>query len=193
MTGPLTILALILSGIGLAYLAVTDPKRRRAFAQPVLERRRWKLVARLLVFLPGFGLAFLGDVAAVIIWLGAITVLGWGIAALSPLHIDALKSKSREAAGNYAMRLAGLATPLRAAAGVVLGSLSWALSKGVERVTPGQVPVLVLPSRRGDSARIAELEARVVALEAALADLAPATEIAVEMPAPPLALAGNAS
>lgn len=75
--------ALACTLLGLAYLAATDAKRRRAFglgARP----RRFAWPARVAVFAPGLALATAGAWAAFTIWLGAATVAGWGVAASPP-------------------------------------------------------------------------------------------------------------
>ena len=70
--------ALIASLLPLLLLALRDPKRLRAGAiarSPHTRRTRQALAAAAL--LPGAALIALGLWPALLIWLGAITVLGW--------------------------------------------------------------------------------------------------------------------
>ena len=83
MTALLTLAAVAATLLGLAYLTATDPKRRRAFKlQP--RSRRLALPACILVFAPGVTLLAIDKSAAFVMWLGAIAVLGWLIAARAP-------------------------------------------------------------------------------------------------------------
>lgn len=84
MTGLFTIIMVLLSLTGLAYLASTDPKRRRIFRQKPLEARRLLWPARVALFLPGICLILLANWSGLAIWAGAVTVLGWVMAALQP-------------------------------------------------------------------------------------------------------------
>ncbi|MEL6206231.1 MAG: hypothetical protein AAFR47_13115 [Pseudomonadota bacterium] len=81
----LAILGLIgVSLAGLGYMAVTDAKRRRVFDLPAFTGRRWLWPARAAVFGPGLVLAAAGHWSGATIWAGAVTVLGWAMAALPP-------------------------------------------------------------------------------------------------------------
>lgn len=77
-TYALFLAALLISLVSLAYLGLTDPKRRRiakVSKQPPLVRVAslgWLLVA-----LPGASLLIIGELSAFVSWLGAITVTGW--------------------------------------------------------------------------------------------------------------------
>ncbi|MEM9248835.1 MAG: hypothetical protein AAGB05_09095 [Pseudomonadota bacterium] len=73
-----------LSLAGLGYMAVTDPKRRRVFRQPPLTGRRWLWPARVAVFAPAAVLVALGHWSGLMIWAGAVSVLGWAMAAVRP-------------------------------------------------------------------------------------------------------------
>jgi len=71
----------LLSAIGIAILAMIDPKRRhdeRSAARPGL---RWLLT--LSIFIPGVALAFAGRWTDFLIWIGAAAIFGWAIAALA--------------------------------------------------------------------------------------------------------------
>lgn len=83
MTPFWTLSALIVSLTGLAHLAATDPKRRRAFKLPI-RHRRFARSALTLVFVPGVVLLLAGQGAAFVIWLGAATVAGWLVALRVP-------------------------------------------------------------------------------------------------------------
>jgi hypothetical protein len=81
-----SIVAIGVSCFALLRLAHFDPKRRRALGLPEETGRRGRgLLALLLV--PGGGLLLLGDAAGLMIWFGALTLLGWGIAAGDPRRL----------------------------------------------------------------------------------------------------------
>lgn len=82
MTAVLPLSAVAVTLLGLAYLTATDPKRRRAFKLP--PHRRLVLPAFVLVLAPGVVLLVFGQGAAFVMWLGAVTVLGWLVAARAP-------------------------------------------------------------------------------------------------------------
>lgn len=67
--------------VGLGHLVLTDPKRRRVLGQsPYIGKRRiW--LARILVWAPGIAAAVAGQLVLFVIWLGALTLLGYAIAA----------------------------------------------------------------------------------------------------------------
>ena len=83
MTELYTLAALLASLVGLGYLTVFDPKRRRVFKLPPRERR-WAGPAWILVLAPGAVLLAAGEGAAFVIWLGAAAVLGWLMATGRP-------------------------------------------------------------------------------------------------------------
>ncbi|MEM9329925.1 MAG: hypothetical protein AAGA53_01290 [Pseudomonadota bacterium] len=87
----MVLLYTILSICGICYLAVTNPKRRRAFDLAVLSERRWIWPARLSVIVPFLFLVFTANWSGLSIWAGAVTVLGWIVAATSPHQISAIK------------------------------------------------------------------------------------------------------
>ncbi len=142
MTAFLSILALVISSAGVLYLASTNAKRLRAFNRQVPDARRWALVARIAIFAPGILLITGGFTAAFVIWMGAITVLGWGIAAFSPTKIDRAQAWLENFGAVSAQRTAALQVSARDR----LASLTSRIAKG-------------------DSDRIAALEARVAELE----------------------------
>lgn len=78
-----TALAIALSLVGLAWLTGTDPKRRRAFRLPPAAashpRAGWAVA-----LLPGLALPFFAGGGGFTIWIGAVSVAGWAIAALPP-------------------------------------------------------------------------------------------------------------
>ena len=92
MTTILTLLAVGASLLGLAYLTASDPKRRRAFRLPPRSRRfLWPACG--LVFAPGLTLLIAGEGAAFVMWLGAVSLAGWLIAARAPSAIAPFKSE----------------------------------------------------------------------------------------------------
>lgn len=81
MAATITAVAVSLAGVG--YLAGTDPKRRRAFRLPPAARSNPRL-GWALVLLPGVLLPFAAGGAGFTVWIGAVSVVGWAIAALPP-------------------------------------------------------------------------------------------------------------
>ena len=83
MTAVLTLLAVGASLLGLAYLTASNPKRQRAFnLQPRSRRFVWPACG--LVFAPGLALLVASEGAAFVMWLGAVSIAGWLIAARAP-------------------------------------------------------------------------------------------------------------
>ncbi|MEM6680337.1 MAG: hypothetical protein AAF675_20930 [Pseudomonadota bacterium] len=176
MTGLLAFLALAVSTAALLYLRVTDPRRRRVFNLPPLDRDR-PLLAQAALWLPAVGLILLGNLAALVIWMGGIAVIGWAVAAATPNTVvvarerfDALRVES---AKRYVSLRAGLRLWLR-----VLSTIPAQLRE--EAATPGQ------------SDRIAALEARIAELETLLAGRSTSeSDAANTAKSPPLAIAGS--
>jgi len=81
MAATLAAIAVSLAGVG--YLAGTDPKRRRAFRLPPAARSSPRL-GWALVLAPGVLLPFAAGGAGFTVWIGAVSVVGWAIAALPP-------------------------------------------------------------------------------------------------------------
>jgi len=80
---PATFAAIAASLAGVGYLAGTDPKRRRAFRLPPAARSSPRL-GWALVLAPGVLLPFAAGGAGFTVWIGAVSVVGWAIAALPP-------------------------------------------------------------------------------------------------------------
>ncbi|MFT3974234.1 MAG: hypothetical protein QM699_12520 [Amaricoccus sp.] len=78
-----TVVAIVASLAGLAYLTGTDPKRRRAFRLPPAAsshpRLGWAAVLG-----PGIVLPVFAGGGGFTIWIGAVSVIGWAMAALPP-------------------------------------------------------------------------------------------------------------
>jgi hypothetical protein len=74
----------LVSAIGIAILAMIDPKRRRASRGTASSTTRWSLLFAIL--LPGTALGMAGRWTDFLIWIGAAAVFGWAIAALSNLR-----------------------------------------------------------------------------------------------------------
>jgi hypothetical protein len=72
----------------LGYLAATDPKRRRSFRLPPAGPRQAG-VAWIVALAPGALVAAVGGAGGLFVWFGAVSVLGWGIAALPPGRVGA--------------------------------------------------------------------------------------------------------
>lgn len=71
----------LLSAIGIAILAMIDPKRRRDERRAARQGLRWLLT--LSIFVPGVALAFAGRWTDFLIGIGAAAILGWAITALA--------------------------------------------------------------------------------------------------------------
>jgi len=71
----------LLSAIGIAILAMIDPKRRRDERRAARRGLRWLLT--LSIFIPGVALVFAGRWTDFLIWIGAAAIFGWAIAALA--------------------------------------------------------------------------------------------------------------
>ena len=72
-------LATLISALCLTLLAASDPKRSPGRRAALSGLRRLAIV---LAILPGAVLAITGDWVGFLIWLGAVAVLGWTIAAV---------------------------------------------------------------------------------------------------------------
>ena len=138
MTVLVTLGALAVSLAALSWLATTDAKRRRVFSLEPVERDLWQVwCALILVSVPGVLLLVAGNGAAFTVWIAAVTVLGWVLAAVTPDRIATVRSIIGRGA-TAALRVLNAAT-------------GWIIAVGT---LPG---------------RIADLEHRVVDLEAELA------------------------
>lgn len=83
MTVTVTLAAILLSLAGIVLLTATDPKRRRVFGLPDAKHRPAGL-ACLLILVPGVVLLIAGQSAAFVMWLAAVPLAGWGLAAFPP-------------------------------------------------------------------------------------------------------------
>lgn len=137
--------AVAASTAALAYLAVGDAKRRRVFGLPPLERKAWQTrLAIAGVPAPAVFLLYGGDAAGFVVWCGSVSVTGWALAATPPAQAAAM---GRRVTGGMA------------AAGRILRAMI-RTARGIEDTDA--------------DARLARLERRVAALEAALARPEPA-------------------
>lgn len=161
MSGFLIFACLVVSLAGLAYLALTDPKRRRTHGQEVLDRRPYLWPARIALFGPGVLLTGLGHWSGLTIWAGAVTTLGWLIAALSPATYAGLVQdvrRNRMEAWDWLKAMAQ--TLFDVPARYVPERLkAWTLElPRMRKISPG----------RTQPAEVEELKARITALEARL-------------------------
>lgn len=83
MTVIVTLAAIGLSLAGIVLLTATDPKRRRVFGLPDAKHRPAAL-ACLLILAPGVALLIAGQSAAFVMWLAAVPLAGWALAAIPP-------------------------------------------------------------------------------------------------------------
>lgn len=159
MSGALIFGLIVLSLAGLGYLAWTDPKRRRVHGIPLPQRRRFLWPARVVVFGPGLLLTGLGHWSGLAIWAGAVTTLGWVLAALSPARYAALMEHGRQSFTVLRRQTRALMAPVKA----------W-IRLGAKRIRTAAATSLsrIGPTHATDTDYIAALEARIVALEARL-------------------------
>jgi hypothetical protein len=141
----LTVIAgLCISTAVLVYLAHTDPKRRRVFGRPSYERPRRVWSSLFILSVPGIWLLMSVNGAGFTIWLGGLTVVGWGVAATNPARAEAWRATA-QACLNKTGRI------------TVLG---W--SSFVSAARSARAVILFL---RDGTERIAALEARINQLE----------------------------
>ncbi|SEA90522.1 hypothetical protein [Rubrimonas cliftonensis] len=95
------VVGVLISAAGLAHLAATDAKRRRAFGLSPHRAARHGHAARIMLFGPGGALALAGDWAGFAIWLGALSCGGWALVAVDP---PTWRRIARRAAGLGARR-----------------------------------------------------------------------------------------
>lgn len=95
MSGWVIFAGIVLSLSGLAYLAATDPKRRRTHNLTKIEKRPFIWPARAATFGPGVYLTAIGHWSGLSIWAGAVTTLGWVIAAITPQTYAKLQADLR--------------------------------------------------------------------------------------------------
>lgn len=80
-----TLLSCFVSALCLVWLARYNPRRRRAHGLPKVDHTIF--ASRILLVLsiaPGVALLLLGHSAGFVLWLGAISILGWWVAAFPP-------------------------------------------------------------------------------------------------------------
>jgi len=84
-------LAIVMSALCLAFLAASDSKRLPARRAALSGLRR---LAIALAILPGAALAITGGWVGFLIWLGAVAVLGWMIAAVFSAFVPTKNSRA---------------------------------------------------------------------------------------------------
>ncbi|WP_439515743.1 hypothetical protein [Oceanibaculum nanhaiense] len=94
-TVTVTLAAILLSLAGIIVLTATDPKRRRVSGLPEAKRRPAAL-ANVLIFAPGIALLIAGQSAAFVMWLAAVPLAGWLLAALPPRHGDSRRQQAKQ-------------------------------------------------------------------------------------------------
>ena len=95
MSTTIILTAILLSVLGLSYMTATDPKRRRGAKLQQYANRPLLWPARVALFGPGGVLIALGHWAGLSLWAGAITVIGWAIAAITPATYGQIHSDVR--------------------------------------------------------------------------------------------------
>jgi hypothetical protein len=139
----------------IGYLAATDPKRRSAFRLPPVPRRHPRLAWTALL-VPGLAVAGLAGGGGFLAWFGAVTVVGWAVAAVRP-----------DGSGTLGLALADGLARLRDLSAEAVQRLR-AIAARLVALRPA---LLARASTARDPDRVAALEARVSALEAELAAL----------------------
>ncbi|MEM9139529.1 MAG: hypothetical protein AAGB15_06825, partial [Pseudomonadota bacterium] len=151
MTALITLLTVAISTAGLVHLTFTNPKRLRSLKRPPIERRYARL-ARAAVWTPGLLLAVMGETAALVMWLAALTTIGWALAAAPVTTGAAMQSIA--------------AAQLRRAGDAAFGVV-WSLGRALSALTARlpRLPLPSLPQRAAvatpDTTRIETLEQRV--------------------------------
>lgn len=152
------IAALSIGVAALIHLARTDPKRRRVFGLPAHVGPRRTRIALAALIVPGIGLLALGNGAGFTVWLGALTVLGWGVAALDPVRSQALLSRAAGMTG----KLGGTARAAWHGSAEAVRTLR----DGYRFLSKGPARIAALEER------VAELEAQLAGTEAQEQDTA---------------------
>lgn len=80
----LTLVTIGLSAAAVAHLAHYDPKRRRAFAEPVRDRSPRRAAAWTLAYVPGLLLLVFDQWGAFMMWIGGAPLMSWAIASRRP-------------------------------------------------------------------------------------------------------------
>ena len=155
MNALLTLLGIAVSLAALLWLSFTDPKRRRAFARPAYPGPRRPGLAWSVALSPGPLLASVAGGPGLVLWLGALTVTGWGLVAIPPGRGGAVSDRLDRGAAWLGARLA--------AWGRGLGAGLAALRRRLDRSSEATAA----PSGLAD--RVAALERKVMALQTELA------------------------
>jgi hypothetical protein len=155
MNGLATAAAAAVSLAAVGYLAATDSKRRRAFRLPPVGRR-YAGAAWALALSPGALLPFASGAGGFCVWLGAVAVGGWAIAATPPG-----RTPGRQAVAVAAEFLRARVAPVAAAR---WAALRRALSTAAIRRRPGPADRLTTLERR-----VGQLEAELAAVRGAAA------------------------
>ena len=184
MSGFWTLLAVAASLAALGRLAATDPKRRRAFRLEPYEGERRVRILWCLAFAPGAALAGLGTAADFVVWCGAGTTLGWVLVATPPALQQRWLQAAKRLVSLTAIRRAGAWVRTRARS----GSLTDRLRGAFRSPSP---PASDHASNAMESDRISALEARIAAIEAALAETRPPPSKKAQVPAEPDTSKGN--
>ena len=146
--------AVAASTAALAYLAAGDAKRRRVFGLSPLERKAWQTwLAIAGVLAPAVLLLYGGGGGAgFAVWCGAVSVVGWALAATSPAQATAM---GRRVTGGMAAAGRILRAVIRTARGTEDARLTRlerrvdALEAALARHEPAAKPAA--PRRRNDS------------------------------------------
>ncbi|MEM6578821.1 MAG: hypothetical protein AAF678_10040 [Pseudomonadota bacterium] len=164
MSGWAIFALIVLSLIGLGYLAATDAKRRRIFRQSPIETRPFAWPARIATFAPGIYFCLIGHWSGLTIWAGAVTTLGWAMVAIPPNRYAEARAifnkKLHDVSAQSGPFLSRLISAGGAAARFALTHL-----ENVRARLAASLGGFAITSRSADAETIARLEARIADLE----------------------------
>lgn len=174
------ILLLILTSLaGLAYFVWTDPKRRRIHKQAEIPQRRTIWLARIAVIGPGVWLLSTGHWSGLTIWAGALTTLGWAMAAIPPDIYAKRSTEVTERSASFVRTLVATASQIWKRLSYLRAKLSpfvdrsciWLSEKFARHIQPRLAKLKPVSTHKDQSDLIATLETRIKALEARIEGL----------------------
>lgn len=152
-----TLLSIAVSMVALLWLSHVDPKRRSAFRLPPYTGARRTKLAWTIALLPGLFVIPLAGGPGFVLWLGALTVVGWAAIAVPPGRGGAVALALDRFFARILGRFDALTRRARRALPAVRSRFPARVGTG-----SGAVPL---------AARVAELEQKVISLESELTRL----------------------
>ena len=77
-----SVLAILVSSVVFSVLAKTDPVRHKRSEALTFVSPSWRRLLLWLAWLPGIVLLFIGHHTSLLVWLGAMSIIGWVVALL---------------------------------------------------------------------------------------------------------------